>query len=193
MAKYSRVLLALIGATVVLGATVGTASAALSTSSQTIRAVWREIVLRSAFTTSNCNVTLEGSLHSRTIIKSIGSLIGYVTRADLGACASGRVTILRATLPWHIRYDSFAGTLPNIVSRTVTIKGASIALTFPECLFRTTTAEPATATFNRNASGELVSVTTGGTIRTACGPVTLSGTSTSTVLNSAAKITLTLI
>lgn len=75
MAKDSRMWLALIGAAVALSATVGTASARnLSATSQTIRASWRELVFTSGTGgTTTCQVTLEGSLHSRTTAKVIGS------------------------------------------------------------------------------------------------------------------------
>jgi hypothetical protein len=50
------------------------------------------------FFTTRCQVTLEGSLHTRTIAKVQGALIGYITTARL-ACSSGSLTIL----PEHCR------------------------------------------------------------------------------------------
>ena len=74
----------------------------------------------------------------------------------LGACASGSATLLTETLPWHVQYASFAGTLPNITAVRYNIIGFArrireiIGLT---CLFRSTTAEPMAWTDNRDASG----------------------------------------
>ena len=51
--------------------------------------------------------------------KGVGSLIGYITQAILRPCATGTASILRETLPWHVRYAGFSGSLPNITSLTV--------------------------------------------------------------------------
>lgn len=68
-----------------------------------------------------CPLTLEGSLH-RTIAKTDGTLAGFITRGRVGE-ASCTDTIESATVqgelgegrfPWHVRFRSFSGTLPNI-------------------------------------------------------------------------------
>ncbi|HEU4650520.1 MAG TPA: hypothetical protein VFS49_03810 [Croceibacterium sp.] len=197
--KLSKLLLATIGAAVLLGALVGSASARnLSSSSQTLRSQFREVRFNGAFGNITCQVTLEGSLHSRTITKSAGSLIGYITRADLGPCQEGRATILRETLPWHARYARFAGTLPNITSLGITVTGASFRIQEPlaGCLARTTAESPANGNFTRNtATGALTGATIGGSIPTSCGITGSfeSSTGTVTVLNSSTAITITLI
>jgi hypothetical protein len=63
-----------------------------------------------------CPLTLEGSFHSATLSKVSGNLVGYVTKAQVGACTGGNTRAETASLPWHVQYESFAGTLPNITS-----------------------------------------------------------------------------
>lgn len=196
--KLSKLLLATIGATVLLGALVGSASArSFSTSSQTLRAAFRTVTFRGAFGNIRCPVTLEGSLHSRTIAKVAGSLIGYITAAALGACESGSATILTATLPWHVRYASFTGTLPNIATIRINVINASFQVREPAftCLARSTEASPAVGTFTREAGGALTTAAISGSVPTSCG---INGSFESTVdpvtvLNSSTRITVTLI
>src|SRR4029077_3157461 len=67
--------------------------------------------------TVRCPVTLEGSLHSRTIPKIVRVLlIGAVStvRIKNESCTGGTASVLR--LPWHMTYEGFRGTLPNITS-----------------------------------------------------------------------------
>jgi len=85
----------------------------LSVSSQTFRATFSELIESTGELSNTCHVTLEGSFHSRTIRKVEGTLIGYITRVTTGQCTLG-TTILTETLPWHISYLGFSGTLPEI-------------------------------------------------------------------------------
>lgn len=196
--KFGKTLFAIVGATMLLGALASAASARnLSTSNQTLRASFREVRFTLPFGTVNCSITVEGSFHQRTQAKVAGSLVGYITRGDLGTCSSGRVTVLRETLPWHIRYSSFSGTLPNITSLRANIIGVSFRISdgIIFCLATTTAAQPAIVTFVREAGGAVTTVELGGTILTSCGS---EGAFTSdrgpvTVLNSASRITITLI
>jgi len=84
-------LLVAVGAAALLSVCVSTATAGrLSTSSPTFRSTFRELRLRLPFGTTNCPVTLEGTLHSSTLAKVAGSLIGYITRASVAnVCTSG--------------------------------------------------------------------------------------------------------
>jgi len=96
---------------------VGSASARnLSTSSQNIRATWSRLEFTSTFGmfTIRCQVTLEGSFHAGTIPKVARSLIGAITRAlaKEESCTSGRVH--PKIPPWHLTYEGFTGTLPNM-------------------------------------------------------------------------------
>jgi hypothetical protein len=200
--KISKLLLAALGATIVLGAFVSTASARnLSISTQFIRTAFTSVRFSEPFGgRTDCAVTLEGSLHTRTIAKVAGTLIGYITRADLGTCATGTATILRETLPWHVRYLAFAGTLPNITRLIINVIGASFRVRFPggtECLARTTPEQPGIGSFERDiTTRELTSAEIRGTIRTSCFGINGTFTSsrnTPTQLGTTTRITVTLI
>jgi len=121
-----------------LAALVSSASATrLSISNQQFRVTWASLELQPSFgATVRCAVTLEGSFHTRTIVKTAGNLIGYVTHATVKRpCANGEAwafngtevqngTTLANSLPWHVRYASFAGALPNITALTIGLEGA---------------------------------------------------------------------
>ena len=170
--ELSKLLLATVGATVLLGALVGGASARnVSVSNQSFRSTFRAVTFEGAFGRIACEVLLEGSLHNRTFAKRVGSLIGYITQAILRPCATGTATILRETLPWHVRYAGFAGTLPNITSLTVHVINFSFRWRepFATCLARSTEARPWIITFNRNVTTRrLTSAEIGGTVPTDC-------------------------
>jgi hypothetical protein len=93
-----------------------------------------------------CNATLEGTFHSATISKVVNALVGFVTRASLNtsSCSGGRATFLTESLPWHVQYGSFAGTLPNISSVRIKLIGLSTDLEDGNysCLSRTEAAHP---------------------------------------------------
>jgi hypothetical protein len=199
--KRCSLLLACMSAVVLLGALVSTASARnIEMSSQVFRGQFREVRFVLPFGSTSCNVTLEGSAHSRSIAKVVGSLMGYVTRADLGPCSTGTATILRETLPWHVRYASFTGTLPNITSARGNIINVSARIREPggvTCLARSTVTEPVAATLTIGA-GVVTGLSLGGSIRVgpecfgATGTLS-SDTASPTVLNSATRITVRLI
>lgn len=201
--KLCKLLLAALGATVLLGALVSTASARIfrADPGQTLRTSFREVRFRLPFGITNCQVTLEGSLHSRTIAKVDQELIGYITRAELGPCSSGAATILRETLPWHVRYNGFTGELPNITSMRILVVNSSFRVREPSgvtCLARSSATEPALGTFTREVGGALTTATIGGSIRTGAECFRQLGTFTSdegpvTVLGSSTRITVTLI
>jgi hypothetical protein len=143
-----------------MAAAVGTASATrLSTSSQGIRAAWTNVEFIASGINVRCPVTIEGTLHSSTISKVSGILLGYVTRAIFGeaSCANGRARTLPESLPWHIQYLGFnaAAGLPEIEKVNVAVLGGTwLALvnilgSNVSCLYRTTAAEPATVSLNR--------------------------------------------
>lgn len=169
--QISKLLLATAGAIVFLGTLVSGASARnLSTSNQSISGMWSSLRFGGAFGEATCRLTLEGSMHSRTMQKVNGSLVGYITSAILGSCATGAATILQETLPWHMRYAGFQGTLPNITSFIIQTTGLSIRIreTFGTgCHVLATAAEPGIATTHRNTiTHELTEVGITGRIRT---------------------------
>jgi hypothetical protein len=89
---------------------------------------------------ARCAVTLDGSFHSRTISKVAGALIGVVTRTTLTGCSA---TVLTETLPWHVAYGGFVGTLPTISSMTMSLASVSINVrSLLTCLVRTTSTNP---------------------------------------------------
>jgi hypothetical protein len=195
-------LLAVVTATAVFGTVVATASARqLEFSSQTLRATFREVRLSGLPGEVTCQVTLEGSLHSRTIAKALSTLIGYITRARLGPCAVGTATILQEWLPWHLRYGGFTGTLPNItrVAVDVALVGIRVRTNVGEiCLILSFTPEPLTLTMNVAAGGVLSSMSWSNEIKT--GPECfefklrpLSDNGPVTVLNSTTRVTIRLI
>ncbi len=150
MHRHIRLLLTSVAATAILAAAVSTATAnRLAITNQQIRAVWANLEFFNTVTegTVRCPVTLEGSFHSRTIVKVRGLLVGYVTRALVSndVCTGGRATVLSETLPWHLTYNTFAGTLPNIGSVTLNLirAGFIVNLGGNNCRAVTTTASPA--------------------------------------------------
>ena len=103
-------------AALLLAAAVSHASARnLSVSHQNFRVTWTSLELEGGVTV-RCRVTLEGSFHARTIPKVARSLIGAITRAISNEliCTNGQGRPRTETLPWHVTYEGFAGTLPNI-------------------------------------------------------------------------------
>jgi hypothetical protein len=191
-------------AIVFLAVLVGNASAnRLSISSQTRRDVWTSMEFEAGIT-ARCPVTLEGSVHSTVSSKTAGALSGYVTRAIVGeaSCIGGRARALTENLPWHIRYTSFVGTLPDITAISETIIGARflIAASFPiigtvSCLYVSEVSHPATGTLNLGTGGVINSVTAGGRINGSgiCPEGSLRGSGTVTVLGSTTAITVRLI
>jgi len=132
MRTRSKLVLAGLTAGLLMALAVSSASAnRLSLTNTSFRAVWSSLRFfgEGGITgEARCPVTLEGTFHSATIVKSIGALIGYVTRATSGsgaACAHGSSTILQETLPWHVTYEGFSGTLPRISRIRLLLIGAS--------------------------------------------------------------------
>ncbi len=115
-------------------------------------------------TTTTCNVTLSGNLHSFTLTKTPGSLIGYITGGTINTCNAGAgATLLSGTLSWHVTYGAFAGVLPTISSVTLNFLGVSFdvdpAGALPGCLFRTDTLRPGRTLGSLNASGQVTGLT----------------------------------
>ena len=171
----------------------------LSVSNQSLRAGFETVEFQSLSTTT-CQLTLEGSMHSRTIGKTIESLVGYITSAVLGTCAAGSVTVLRETLPWHIKYSGFEGTLPRITSVRFHIVSAAWRIRESgglACLARSSATEPLVETVLVDESGR-ETVGLEGSIRTGGECFGVSGSVRSDsppicVPNSETKVTVTLI
>jgi len=139
MRPYARHLLTVLGAAIVLSALVSTASAnRLSISNRLIRVTWSSLSFQGeGLAEVKCPVTLEGSFHSATIRKVVGALIGAITRANVRRPCTGGTAwahngeanevlggTVRNALPWHLTYEGFGGTLPNITSLRVLLARA---------------------------------------------------------------------
>jgi hypothetical protein len=129
MRTWIKLTMAALAASLLLSVAISTALARnISISSQTFRITWASLEFVSTLTV-RCPVTLEGSFHYRTIIKRERALIGLITRAIVNQpeCAEGRAAAFNGvefyagivpanTLPWHVTYENFTGTLPDITS-----------------------------------------------------------------------------
>lgn len=120
MRTHARCLIAALLSALLLALAVGAAAASrLSTTGTGFKVTYSPISFVPSFgSTGRCPVTLEGSFHSRTTTKTSGTLAGFITRASMGTCESGRARWNTETLPWHVQYVSFEGTLPNITGIT---------------------------------------------------------------------------
>jgi hypothetical protein len=150
-------------ATCLLAFAVGTAWARrIELSEQGFLARWtttRPLIVNVAGMSVSCPVTLEGSFHSRTLSKVCGQLIGYITSAQIPStsppCEGGTMTALAGSLPWHVQYNSFTGTLPNITRIRITMIGFRVATTPTgsiTCLVGTTQTKPLAGDININGS-----------------------------------------
>lgn len=219
MVSYVKLSVAAFIAVIIFTTLVGAASAArLSASHLNYRIVW------SAFEFPNsvrCSVTMEGSLHTRTLAKIAGELIGIITAARARRpCTSGTLwahsgeanEVLGGTvanrLPWHLTYERFIGTLPNITrigilyDRMLFIDRATIFGVTLLCEYITgPTNGNATGTATRNTTtGVIDNVVVSGRIRSSTGGLCPEGTISSraedglwTVLGSTIRMTFTLI
>jgi hypothetical protein len=129
MRTRSKLILAGLTASLLMGLAVSSATAGrLSVSNTKFRVTWAALKFDGLEFESPviCPVTFEGSFHSATIRKTRGALIGAVTRAIVNGaeppCEGGRATILQESLPWHVTYESFGGTLPRIREVTLLLR-----------------------------------------------------------------------
>lgn len=170
MRSRSKLLLTGLTAALVLAAAVGTSSANnLSISSGSFRIIWARLSLNNnsgLIPPVICPVTLEGSFHRATTTKTRGSLIGYVTRASVGTsgsstatCEGGTATILTASLPWHVTYEGFTGSLPRPSGIIILLRRASFAINAGTGVCLAVTGQEA----NENAAG-VANLSSDGTI-----------------------------
>jgi hypothetical protein len=212
MQHRARSVRAVLLAAGILAVAVSAASATrIAVSNPGIRIVWSVVNFNNG--EARCAVTMEGTLHSRTITKTGGLLIGYITRGRITRpCEAGTAWFLTPeeiagtpqSLPWHLRYDSFVGTLPDITSTRWQIIGMKwkIRNAFGgECLYESTATNPVFIRLNRSTmTGAITGVEFDAT-RTiprkegaGCqDPGSLSGSGTMTLLETTTAITLTLV
>ncbi len=123
MRHWLKMTASVIAASILIAGEITNAQAGkLSSSHSGFRATWNSLEFLVGGPVA-CRVTLEGSLHSRSITKVRGSLIGAVTRSIVSGCVilhadNGSETeplgTAPQTLPWHLTYESFGGVLPSI-------------------------------------------------------------------------------
>jgi hypothetical protein len=211
MRHRSKLMLAALTAAIAFGALVSVADAnRAATSSQNIRVVWSEITFAGSgeFGAVICRVTLEGSVHSRTISKVAEALIGYANRVsvDEAGCTGGRARANQESLPWHVRYESFSGSLPNITAVNGRFVGVEFTISSSlgiTCRYKSTAASPFRGIVNRNTTtgtAERVRIDETRQIPLSSGngfcptPATLRGVSNpATVAGSTTAITVTLV
>jgi hypothetical protein len=167
----TRLALASLAATLVFAAAADLAGARrIEVSEQRFRVVFPRVGYSSEGTNVECSITLAGSFHSRTISKVSGQLIGYITSGNVHRpCNAGEAWLLNgterlpdgtapATLPWHVRYESFSGTLPNITRIKIQIIGYSYLeiCIGTSCLYKSTAARPV-ALFLEVSGGKITS------------------------------------
>jgi len=155
-------------ATLVLGLAAGGATAGkLSVNDRDLKLVWRSsFEIPTGFgALLQCPLTLSGSFHSSTTNKVTFALIGQITGAQLDSAActgEGSASVLAGSLPWHVTYHDFSGTLPFITTVRVNLIGLSLAVDIVlgfQCLFRTTTVEPARLALARDMRGTVTAAT----------------------------------
>lgn len=215
MRNHSKLILSALTAALILAAVVTTASASrLSISNRNFRVVWNPLQFSEAEggTETRCPVTLEGTFHSNVIVKAAGALVGYVTRGIVaeGSCTNASTArILQASLPWHVRYRSFRGTLPRIERIRLELVGAAFLLNVffgsAQCLYQSTSASPAAGELLVNtATGVVEGLAADNTVRIPLAvrlggfvncPATgiFNGTGTVTLLGNTTRITVRLI
>jgi hypothetical protein len=137
MRTRSKLILGALTASLLMGLAVSSATAnRLSVSNTKFRITWTGLRFfpdtESGRPDIVCPVTLEGSFHSATIRKTAGALIGAVTRGIVNGaeppCVGGHATIRQESLPWHVTYESFRGTLPNITSIELLLRRYSFVI-----------------------------------------------------------------
>jgi hypothetical protein len=172
MRSRSKHAVAAVAATLLLSVAVSSASAnRISASNGKFRVTWAALRLGNESIEVVCPVTLEGSFHSATIRKVTGALIGAITRAIIPGeppCTGGRVTALQESLPYHLTYQGFSGTLPNITNveflyrRYAFLIEVTVSGMRATCLYkdRGRVEENLVATISRNTvTGEMTTLT----------------------------------
>jgi len=148
-----------------------------------------------------CSVSMEGSFHSTTMRKVSRSLVGLVTRFTSAACTGGTVTVLNGTLPWHVQYETYSGSLPTITALNLRLIGLSLGVTASgvACLFRATESGPLGLIVNRNtATSEVSSVRVDESMRLpvisgSCTEPTLSGSGSMKIQNTTSTYSFSLL
>ncbi|MBS1869308.1 MAG: hypothetical protein JSS99_06560 [Actinobacteria bacterium] len=163
--SFRKGAVAALAATVMLVAAGNAFGGRLSVNERTFNAYWSELTFRTEGISTACHVYITGSLHAATFAKTRGLLVGYATSGFLPTetcrgTEGARPTPLDASLPWHIKYNSFTGTLPRITGINFDVVGMSFQVTIlgVSCLYRSTAESPARVIANLSAEGTVTSV-----------------------------------
>ena len=128
MRNRSKLVLAVLAATALFALAVGNASArTFSTSERNFELIWNsaltgktKLEFRSGAGTISCNVTLLGRFNASSIAKEREIAQGRISHGELESCGGGGATIRTETMPWELRYVSFAGRLPSEITGITT-------------------------------------------------------------------------
>jgi hypothetical protein len=158
----TTVLAAVAAVTLALALTAGASARRIALTEQNFLASWTPtspIAFNAAGHAIRCPVTIDGSFHSRTVSKVCGQLVGYVNRAIVAnsVCTNGHFTAQTETLPWHIRYLRFSGTLPIISLLYIVLVGGRFTFETAEgilCEMGTTAEHPAVGNIEIRREGE---------------------------------------
>jgi hypothetical protein len=145
-----HVLAALVAALAFMIMTAGANARILEISNQGIRSVMENFTIVGGGLIIRCPLTLEGSFHSRTLAKTQGLLVGFITRAAFQTpCEGTTIRALTETLPWHIQYRGFTGNLPIIQRVQFNIIGFAFLINLfgNSCLYRSTLEAPFSTAF----------------------------------------------
>jgi len=147
MRTIVKLVLAAMTAAALLASLAGSASARnFSVTNRNFRVTWTPLITAEpfGFFTVRCNMTMEGSFHENTIPKVLETLMGYITRAIAShPCTNGEGWVWNGTegaltgassLPWHIRYAGFTGTLPSISGIRINLIRPKFSINNAVCL-----------------------------------------------------------
>jgi len=162
MRKTAKLGLTALVAAALFATAISTASArSLSVSEQNIRLTFASLEFASELVTLRCPVTFEGSFHSRTIPKVERTLIGYFNRIPVKeeSCTNARMRMKNP--PYHITYEGFTGTLPNITGILLLLRLVRFELIVSGLCTADygLTTDNITGTAAVNASGEITGLT----------------------------------
>ncbi len=176
MRRWILLAIAAAAATAVVAGSASATQLRVSPAERGFRLTWSDFRVTHTFNGTQyavrCPVTFEGSFHN-PIAKTAGGLIGLVTRASIAeAECTGIIGIddddiyplnlrfLAETLPWHLQFSSFTGTLPAIGQLWVALAGVALeteGFVFELiCLYQSTTREPSRFILERESRGTWV-------------------------------------
>jgi hypothetical protein len=162
---HTRIVLSALATALVLASAVSTAGARrLELSNQRIRVTWtgvNSLTFEAGVEGLGviCELTIEGSFHSRTLSKVSGQLIGYITSAMVKRpCIQNNMWVLNGTerlpngtipattLPWHVLFVSFSGALPRITRLKLSLINFGFLISIPafglNCLYQSSATSP---------------------------------------------------